>query len=78
MWDPRRITTIRASTTCYRNSFTFLYVDLRTLQETHLWASTAGYGDSFTVYIQVIFVPHRKDTYGPPRPVTEIALLLYM
>jgi hypothetical protein len=25
-----------------------------------------------------MFVPHRKHTYGPSRPVTGIALLLYM
>jgi hypothetical protein len=34
-----------------RDSFTCLYVDsVRTSQETHLWASTACYGDSFTFY----------------------------
>jgi hypothetical protein len=27
------------------------------------------------VYL-IVFVPHRKGTYTPPRPVTEIALLL--
>jgi hypothetical protein len=26
----------------------------------------------------MMFVFHRKHTYEPPRPVTEIALLLYM
>jgi hypothetical protein len=26
----------------------------------------------------MVFVPHRKHTYGPPRPVTEIALLSFM
>jgi hypothetical protein len=24
----------------------------------------------------MMFIPHRKDAYGPPRPVKEIALLL--
>jgi hypothetical protein len=24
-----------------------------------------------------MFLPHRKHTYGPPRPVTEIALVIY-
>jgi hypothetical protein len=39
-----------ASTTCYGDSFTILYVDeVRTSQETHVWASTTCYGDSFTV-----------------------------
>jgi hypothetical protein len=26
----------------------------------------------------MMFVPHRKHTYGPPRLLTGIALLLYM
>jgi hypothetical protein len=25
MWEPRRLTTLSASTACYRDSFTFLY-----------------------------------------------------
>jgi hypothetical protein len=25
MWEPRRLTTLWASTACYRNSFTFMY-----------------------------------------------------
>jgi hypothetical protein len=25
----------------------------------------------------MMFVPHRKHTYGPPRPVTEMALLYF-
>jgi hypothetical protein len=25
----------------------------------------------------MMFVPHRKHAYGPPRPVTEISLLYY-
>jgi hypothetical protein len=33
-----------------RNLFTLLYVDdVRTSQETHLWASAPCYGDSFTL-----------------------------
>jgi hypothetical protein len=44
-------------------------------QETHLWAPTAGYWDSFTVYMQMMFIPHRKHTHGPPRPVTGRTLL---
>jgi hypothetical protein len=30
MWEPRRLTTLRASTACYRDSFTFIlniYID---------------------------------------------------
>jgi hypothetical protein len=34
----------------YGDSFTLLYVDdVRTSQETHLWASVARYEDSFTI-----------------------------
>jgi hypothetical protein len=28
MWDPRRLTTLWASTACYRDSFTFYYLDV--------------------------------------------------
>jgi hypothetical protein len=38
-------------------------------------ASMAFYGDSFTFYMQMMFAPHRKHTYGPPRPAKGIALL---
>jgi hypothetical protein len=39
-----------ASTPCYGDSFTLLYVDdVRTSQETRIWASTPYYGDSFTL-----------------------------
>jgi hypothetical protein len=34
---------------CYGDNFTFLYVDVSTSQKTHLWASTACYGDSVTL-----------------------------
>jgi hypothetical protein len=41
---------------CYRDSFTFLYVDdVSTLQETHVWASTACCGDSFTLSVFTLF-----------------------
>jgi 2-oxo-4-hydroxy-4-carboxy--5-ureidoimidazoline (OHCU) decarboxylase len=42
-----------ASTVCYGDSFTFVYVGaVRASQKTHIWASTACYGDSFTfVYV---------------------------
>jgi hypothetical protein len=46
-WESRRVTTLSASTACYRNSFISLYVDdIRTSQEAH--AFTACYGDSFS------------------------------
>jgi hypothetical protein len=37
----------------------------------------ACYEDTFTSYMQMMFVPYRKHTYGPPRTVTGIALLVY-
>jgi hypothetical protein len=47
MWDSQHLTTLWASTACYGDSFTFLYVDdVRTSQEAR--ASTVSYGDSFT------------------------------
>jgi hypothetical protein len=52
------------------------YIDgVCTSQETHLWASTVYYGDSFTFYMQMMFVPHRKHVYGPPRSLTVITSL---
>jgi hypothetical protein len=36
------------------------------------------YGDSLTFYMQMMFVPHRRHTYGTARLVTEMALLSYM
>jgi hypothetical protein len=35
--------------------------------------STACYGDSFSFYMWTMFIPDRKHTCGPPRPVTGIA-----
>jgi hypothetical protein len=43
-----------------------------------MWASTACYGDSFTLYMYMIFAPDRKHIYRPSRPVTEIGLFLYV
>jgi hypothetical protein len=35
-------------------------------------------GGSFTFYINyMMFVSHMKHIYGPPRPVTGIALLVF-
>jgi hypothetical protein len=63
-------------TACYRDSFTFLYVDdVRTSQETHLWASRPDTGVALSFYMYMLFVPHRKHSFEPPRPVTGIALL---
>jgi hypothetical protein len=41
MRDLRRLTTLGAPTACYGDSFTVIYVDVRTSQETRLWVSTA-------------------------------------
>jgi hypothetical protein len=44
---------LRASTACYGDRYTFLYVDdVRTSQETHLRGSTAFYGDRFTYLLE--------------------------
>jgi hypothetical protein len=45
---------VRAFTSCYRYSFTFLYVeDVRTSQETHVRTFTVSYGGSFTfLYVE--------------------------
>jgi hypothetical protein len=52
--------------------------NVRTSQETHLWVSKVCYGYSFN-FLHVDDVRTcRKHTYGPPRPVMEIALLFYM
>jgi hypothetical protein len=50
MWEPRRITILKASPACYGVSFTLLCIDdVRTLQETHVQACTAGYGIALLV-----------------------------
>jgi hypothetical protein len=36
------------------------------------------HGDSFTFHVYMMFVPHRKHAYGPPRPVTGIDLFPYV
>jgi hypothetical protein len=49
MCDAQHLTTLRTSTACYGDRFTFLYVDdVRTPYETYLPASTACYRDNFT------------------------------
>jgi hypothetical protein len=47
---------------CYGDSFFFLYVNVRTSQETHLWTSTACYGDSGT-FLYVYDVHASQETY---------------
>jgi hypothetical protein len=58
-----------ASTDCYGDSFTFLYIDdVRTSQETHLWPSTAYRGIAllFFVYIAhlLAFTAHYVDNFS--------------
>jgi hypothetical protein len=50
MGESQQPTTLYASTVCYGDSFTFLYVDEFRSQE-NLRASTARYGKDFTVCI---------------------------
>jgi hypothetical protein len=42
---------------------------------TTLQASTTCYGDNFTFYMSIMFLPRRKVTYGPLWSVTGAALL---
>jgi hypothetical protein len=37
MWEPRRLTTLWASTACYRDGFTFTYVCLRSVIRVFVW-----------------------------------------
>jgi hypothetical protein len=54
-------THLRASTACYEDNFTSVYVRYVSIsQETRLGPSTACYGDSFTFCMLMMFVPHRK------------------
>jgi hypothetical protein len=55
----------------------FLYVNyVRTSQETPIRASTACYGDSFTVLYVNDVRTSQETPYGPQGPITRIALLL--
>jgi hypothetical protein len=66
-----------ASTACYGVSFTFLYVDdVCTSLETRMGLHCL-FRVSFTCYMYLMFVPHKKHTYGTPRSVTVMALLSY-
>jgi hypothetical protein len=73
------------STACYGDRFTFVYVDVRTSQETLLWTSAACYRDGFTALSvdkvrtsqEIPMSLHGLWTYGPLRPVTGMALLYF-
>jgi hypothetical protein len=45
-------------------SLYFLYGDVRTSQETQLWASTACCEDGFTLNMKMMFVLHRKQLWA--------------
>jgi hypothetical protein len=56
---------IRASAACYWNSFTFLYVNnIHTSQETHMWAFTVCYGDSFTFCMDIVRTSHEVHLWA--------------
>jgi hypothetical protein len=40
--------------------------------------SSTSYKRVLLFYMQMIFIPHKKQKYGHPRSVTGIALLYYM
>jgi hypothetical protein len=63
---------------CYEDRFILLNVNVRISQETHLGASTACYGIALLFHMQIILVPHGKQTYRPQGPVTEMSLLVYI
>jgi hypothetical protein len=56
----------------------FICRSLSYLTGTHLWASMACYGYSFTFLYADHFRTSEKHTYGAPRPVTGIVLPFYM
>jgi hypothetical protein len=79
MWEPRRLTTLRASTGCYRDSFTLshshLWADsLEKMWEprrvTTLWASTACYRDSFTLSHRHLWADSLEKMWEPRRLTT--------
>jgi hypothetical protein len=71
---------------CYGDCFTFLYVDdVRTSQETCIYASMVCYGNNFTSrYVDDVGTSQETYIYiyiyihTPPRPVMVIALLFYI
>jgi hypothetical protein len=71
---------LKPSKACCGNNVTLFYVnDVRISREIHMRVSTVCYRANFTFHMQVMFVPHRKNTYGTPRPGTRIALFfIYM
>jgi hypothetical protein len=42
MWEPRRLTTLWAFTACYRDSFTFLLVELLRLLKVQMFELEVG------------------------------------
>jgi hypothetical protein len=57
-----------------RGSFTSLYTDdVRTSLETYAWTVSACYGVALLLYMQMMFVPQRKQT--PPWAVPRTAFV---
>jgi hypothetical protein len=72
MWDPRRPTTPRASTACYRDSFTFFSCILCIFQEAHLSrdsvvgiATSYGLGDHENFLFFTSSRPALRSTQPP-------------
>jgi hypothetical protein len=65
--------------TCYRDSFTFLYVDaVRASQETHLRAYTSCYGDSLTCSCDAlkVFIFNYNGYRVLPTPIKVRVIIL--
>jgi hypothetical protein len=79
MWEPRRLTILCASASCYRDSFTFYMQMMSVAHKKHIYTLPPSVTMiALLFYIQGKFLPRRKHTYRPPRPVVGIALLSYM
>jgi hypothetical protein len=62
MWEPRRLTTLWTSTTCYRNSFTFYLYPLRSSRTVSLVKIELVSYVSETVFVSIIRVNVMSDT----------------
>jgi hypothetical protein len=80
MFAPHRKHTYELPRSITLIALLFMYANnVRTSQETHLWAFTVYYVDSFTsLCMYMMIVPHRKHTYWHPRSITGIALFYYV